>query len=210
MAAYRFSLYSLSDIRLLLYALLPTIAYENFRSALKVASKAQTMLSWKRQRLLQSSVAWASGSHRAKRPIIQCALQEVSRCSRSRLCGCYCSCLGLWQRCCGAATAPNAEADGPALLASMGKGKPVPCVVESVASGSMLRVTVLPSLQQAAVMVAGVQCPSMGRRPAPDAANGAEATPPEPLAREAAHFAAVRFLNRDANMVVWGLSQVGC
>lgn len=40
-------------------------------------------------------------------------------------------------------------------------------IVEAVNSGSTLRVTLLPSLQSATIMVAGVQCPSMGRRPAP-------------------------------------------
>lgn len=79
--------------------------------------------------------------------------------------------------------------------------------MEGVLSGSMLRVTLLPGLQQAAVLVAGVQCPSMGRRPAADAAE-AEPPQPEPLAREAAQLAAVRTLNRDVTLTLWGVSQV--
>lgn len=61
------------------------------------------------------------------------------------------------------------EFDGQQLLAKVGKGRPVDAIVEAVNSGSTLRVTLLPSLQSATVMVAGVQCPSMGRRPAPAA-----------------------------------------
>jgi staphylococcal nuclease domain-containing protein 1 len=55
-------------------------------------------------------------------------------------------------------------------VARLGKGKPVQAIVEAVNSGSTLRVTLLPELQSATVMVAGVQCPSMGRRPPPAAA----------------------------------------
>lgn len=49
----------------------------------------------------------------------------------------------------------------------------------------------------------------MGRRPTPEAAaEGAEEKPAEPLAREAAQLAALRYLGRDANLILWGVSQV--
>lgn len=123
--------------------------------------------------------------------------------------------LGLWaadRDAVAEAVRPVGEADGQGLLASVGKGKQVQAVVDGVVSGSMLRVTLLPSLQQAAVLLAGVQCPSMGRRPAA-AAEGeeapAEAPQPEPFAREAAQLAAFRFLNRDVRLTLWGVSQFG-
>ncbi|PSC71228.1 hypothetical protein C2E20_5281 [Micractinium conductrix] len=62
------------------------------------------------------------------------------------------------------------EFDAAGLVARVGKGKPVDAIVEAVNSGSTLRVTILPDLQTATVMVAGVQCPSLGRRPPPSAA----------------------------------------
>ncbi len=65
---------------------------------------------------------------------------------------------------------PMAEFDAQGLVARVGKGKQVDAIVEAVNSGSTLRVTLLPELQSATVMVAGVQCPSMGRRPPPTAA----------------------------------------
>ncbi len=66
-----------------------------------------------------------------------------------------------------------ADFDAAGLVARVGKGKPVDAIVEAVNSGSTLRVTLLPDLQSATVMVAGVQCPSMGRRPPPSAAPAA-------------------------------------
>jgi staphylococcal nuclease domain-containing protein 1 len=70
---------------------------------------------------------------------------------------------------------PSAEFDAAGLVARVGKGKPVSAIVEQVNSGSTLRVTLLPDLQSATVMVAGVQCPSMGRRPPPTAPAAAPA-----------------------------------
>lgn len=78
------------------------------------------------------------------------------------------------------------EFDGQGLVARVGKGKQVEAIVEAVNSGSTLRVTLLPDLQSATVMVAGVQCPSMGRRPPPTAAAApaaaAEGEAPAPAA----------------------------
>ena len=82
--------------------------------------------------------------------------------------------------------APSAEFDAQGLVARVGKGKQVDAIVEAVNSGSTLRVTLLPDLQSATVMVAGVQCPSMGRRPPPTAAAApaaaAEGEAPAPAA----------------------------
>ena len=68
-----------------------------------------------------------------------------------------------------------AEFDGQALVARVGKGKQVDAIVEAAMSGSNLRVTLLPDLQSAMLNVAGVLCPSMGRRPAAAAAAPAAA-----------------------------------
>ena len=121
-------------------------------------------------------------------------------------------------------------------MARVGKGKQVDAIVEAANSGSTLRVTLLPGLQSATLMVAGVQCPSMGRRPPPAAAPAAAAadgdapggpappgsaaalvaagTPaaaeggPEPFAREARHFTELRCLNREVKVTLEGVSQV--
>lgn len=138
---------------------------------------------------------------------------------------------------CGLPAYLPAEFDTQGLLSRVGKGKPVSAIVEQVSSGSMLRVTLLPELQSATVMVAGVQCPSMGRRPPPTAAPAAPAadgeeaaaTGPaagtaaslvaagtsapsevqaEPFAREARYFTELRTLNREVKIVLEGVSQV--
>ncbi len=44
-----------------------------------------------------------------------------------------------------------------ALLQSVGKGKPLPAVVEGVANGSTLRVSLLPDLTPVTVLVVGTQ-----------------------------------------------------
>jgi staphylococcal nuclease domain-containing protein 1 len=123
-----------------------------------------------------------------------------------------------------------ADFDAAALLQRLGRGRPVQAIVEGVNSGSSLRVTLLPDLTTINVMVAGVQCPSMGRRapppatpaPAPAPAAAAAAAPtaaaaaaalpeaqPEPFAREARHFAELRCLNRECRLVLDGVSQFG-
>ncbi|KAG7669099.1 hypothetical protein Ndes2526B_g00826 [Nannochloris sp. 'desiccata'] len=133
---------------------------------------------------------------------------------------------------------PADEFDAAGFLNRVGKGKPVDAIVEAAISGSTLRVTLLPDLTSATVMVAGVQCPGMGRRPAvapaagsdnasaaaskggPAAgtaaaavAAGASSTAgdgqPEPFAREARHFTEIRCLNRDVKLILEGVSQFG-
>lgn len=110
-----------------------------------------------------------------------------------------------------AAVRPTAECDAAELLLRVGKGKAVHCIVEAVASGSTLRVTLLPELCSVMVVVAGVQCPSLGRRHA--AAEGeaptGEAPQPEPFSREAKYFAEVRCLSRECRVVLEGVSQHG-
>ena len=88
-------------------------------------------------------------------------------------------------------------------------------IIEQAMTGSMLRVTLLPGLQPATVMVAGVQCPTMGKRPAigpggdASAVEGQQAQQqPEPFAREAKWYAEARVLNRECRLVVEGVSQV--
>jgi staphylococcal nuclease domain-containing protein 1 len=92
------------------------------------------------------------------------------------------------------------------FLSTVGKGKPVKGIVEAVLNGSTLRLT-LPEhgLQQVTVALAGVQCPSMGKRAAAPAAPAAEGEAPtaaaaaaavpaaaaEPFAREAKWFSEV-------------------
>lgn len=66
------------------------------------------------------------------------------------------------------------------FFTSVGKGKPVAGIVEAVLNGSILRLTLLPDRTPVTVAVAGVQCPSMGKRPAapaPAAAAPAAAAP---------------------------------
>jgi len=69
---------------------------------------------------------------------------------------------------------PSDEFDAAGFLNRVGKGKPVDAIVEAAISGSTLRVTLLPDLASATVMVAGVQCPSMGRRPAASPSAGSD------------------------------------
>lgn len=55
-------------------------------------------------------------------------------------------------------SSPAAEGvNASELLASAGKGKPLPAIVERVGNGGSLNVTLLPDLQPAAVLLAGVQ-----------------------------------------------------
>jgi staphylococcal nuclease domain-containing protein 1 len=60
---------------------------------------------------------------------------------------------------------------------SIGKGKPVAGIVEAVLNGSTLRLSLLPDRMPVTVAVAGVQCPSMGKRPASAPAAPAAAEP---------------------------------
>eukprot|EP01018_Ginkgo_biloba_P017900 Gb_32409 [translate_table: standard] len=83
---------------------------------------------------------------------------------------------GRWTKTPGASEAsirdlpPSAIGD-PSNLDAMGllaanKGKPMQAIVEQVRDGSTVRVYLLPDFQFVQVFVAGIQCPSMGRRPA--------------------------------------------
>jgi staphylococcal nuclease domain-containing protein 1 len=66
------------------------------------------------------------------------------------------------------------------LFQSVGKGKPIAGIVEAVLNGSTLRLSLLPDRMPVTVQTAGVQCPSMGKRPA--AAPAAAPPPAEPAA----------------------------
>lgn len=75
-----------------------------------------------------------------------------------------------------------------AAFTSENKGRSLQAIVEQVRDGSTLRVYLLPEFQYIQVFVAGIQCPSMGRRPplekvteaevSTDGPNGKSATEP--------------------------------
>merc|ERR1719399_773543 len=67
--------------------------------------------------------------------------------------------------------------DGAELLARC-KGTPQPAVVEQVPSGSIVRVIMLPGFEQVTIIMAGIQAPSIRRKP-----DGTEDA--EPFSREA-------------------------
>ncbi|GAB4847393.1 Translin-1 [Ancistrocladus abbreviatus] len=86
--------------------------------------------------------------------------------------------LGRWSKVPGASEAsirklpPSAIGD-PSNLDAIGlltanKGRPMQGIVEQVRDGSTVRVYLLPEFQFVQVFVAGIQCPSMGRRAAVD------------------------------------------
>ena len=116
-------------------------------------------------------------------------------------------CLGMW-----ASEPPEpavrtavSDFDASGFVQRIGKGRSVDAIVEQVISGSMLRVTLLPDLIPATVMVAGIQAPSMGRKTTADGEESAA----EPLAREAKLFTEFRTLNRDVKIMLEGTSQFG-
>lgn len=136
--------------------------------------------------------------------------------------------LGVWTKDGVAAAAAirtlvaSDQFDAAGYVGTVGKGHTVDAVVEQVLSGSMVRVTLLPALTSATVMIAGIQCPSLssgggGKRSNIAAAATSPATTPpaptpnepEPLAREAKFFTEVRCLNRDIKLTVQGTSQFG-
>ncbi|GLC57824.1 hypothetical protein PLESTB_001270800 [Pleodorina starrii] len=123
-----------------------------------------------------------------------------------------------------------------ALLARVGKGGMVDAVVEAVLGGSSLRLTLLPNgTISLLVNLAGVQCPSVGRRAAapaggdaaataaaapgedgaaaapvaPTAASIAATSAAEPYSREAKAFTEARVLNRDVKLVLEGVDKYG-
>jgi len=112
---------------------------------------------------------------------------------------------------------PTDPLNTEALLESH-KGQAVPGLVEYVVNGGTVRVTLLDNFHTITIFVAGIQCPSMGRRgPAPAAgANGngatgqvaASAEPvPEPYAREAKHFCECMVLHREIRVVLEGVDK---
>jgi staphylococcal nuclease domain-containing protein 1 len=110
---------------------------------------------------------------------------------------------------------PDLDFNAMSFLSSIGKGKPIKGVVEAVLNGSTLRLT-LPenNFLPVTVALAGVQAPSMGKRPpAPAAAAEGEAPPaeaapqPEPFAREAKWFSESRVLNQEVRVVLEGVDK---
>jgi len=100
---------------------------------------------------------------------------------------------------------PKGDADTAALLAAH-KGRTVRAVVEQVGSGSAFRATLLPGFEHVPVFVAGLQCPSMGRRAA---AEGAEGTPPDKWGGEAKQFTELRILSREVHLQFQGVDKFG-
>ncbi|GAX85627.1 hypothetical protein CEUSTIGMA_g13042.t1 [Chlamydomonas eustigma] len=114
-----------------------------------------------------------------------------------------------------------------AFFQSVGKGSSISAIVDQVMNGSMLRVTLLPSLQSATIQLCGAQAPSMGRKTVTDASasatdgtNGAPLSAaavaalapeasgnPEPFAREAKHKTEMQALNREVTLVVEGVDK---
>lgn len=99
------------------------------------------------------------------------------------------------------------EEDATNLLAAHGKGEMIDAIVDGFISGSLLRVTLTPSKKNQTVMVAGIQCPSMGKKPKADGGDVTEG--PEPFAREGRHLAESLCLNRDVKLVIEGVNQYG-
>ena len=105
----------------------------------------------------------------------------------------------------GVRATPKGDADAAALLAGH-KGRTVRAVVEQVGSGSAFRATLLPGFEHVPVFVAGLQCPSMGRRAA---AKGAEGTPPDKWGGEAKQFTELRILSREVHLQFQGVDKFG-
>lgn len=59
----------------------------------------------------------------------------------------------------------HAGLDAQSVLQKFGKGKPIPAIIEAVSSGTNLKATLLPDQYFVTVMLVGVSCPSMNRRP---------------------------------------------
>ena len=91
--------------------------------------------------------------------------------------------------------------DSDELLQKL-KGKPVDAIIEQVATGSMLRVMLLPSFHQITLLLSGIQCPSIKR-----ADNGSEDA--APFAREARYFVETRLLQRDLQVKLEGVDKGG-
>jgi len=98
------------------------------------------------------------------------------------------------------------EEDPTEILRKCGKGGSVNAVIDGVISGSLLRVTLLETKRSQTVMLAGIQCPSMGKKASVDKEINEG---PEPFAREAKHVAEMLCLNRDIILIVDGVSQHG-
>ena len=58
-----------------------------------------------------------------------------------------------------------ADLDAQSVLQKFGKGKPIPAIIEAVSSGASLKATLLPDQYFVNVMLVGIVCPSLNRRP---------------------------------------------
>jgi staphylococcal nuclease domain-containing protein 1 len=87
-------------------------------------------------------------------------------------------------------------------LAEVCQTKKLQAIVERIISGSSYRVTLLPSLFNVAVQLAGVSCPDFIQDP-----EDKDNKKPEPFAREAKYFADSHILSRVVDLTVHGRSR---
>ena len=90
----------------------------------------------------------------------------------------------------------------PNVLLEELKSKPQDAIIEQIATGSMLRVMLLPSFHQITVMLSGIQCPSIRR-----GEDGNEDA--APFAREARFFVETRLLHREVKVKLDGVDKSG-
>lgn len=91
--------------------------------------------------------------------------------------------------------------DSASLLHEL-KGQPQDAIIEQVATGSMLRVMLLPGYHQVTLLLSGIHCPSIRR-----AEDGSEDA--APFAREARYFVETRLLHRDVQVKLEGVDRGG-
>ncbi|KAL3924316.1 MAG: hypothetical protein SGPRY_003952 [Prymnesium sp.] len=89
-----------------------------------------------------------------------------------------------------------------ATLFEQMKSTPQDAIIEQVATGSTLRVLLLPGFQQITLMLSGIACGGFKR-----GEDGSEEA--MPYAREARYFVEVRMLNRDVQVKLEGLDKNG-
>ena len=115
--------------------------------------------------------------------------------------------LGMWSPQAGGGSDPVRSVNwagtfDPNVLLEELKSKPQDAIIEQIATGSMLRVMLLPSFHQITVMLSGIQCPSIRR-----GEDGNEDA--APFAREARFFVETRLLHREVKVKLDGVDKSG-
>ena len=103
---------------------------------------------------------------------------------------------------------PAGGAGGPLLSSAGGVGATIPGVVDYVASGSFLRVTLTGVARGVPILVAGVASPPV-RAPVAAADSAAPTHPSDPFAPVAKHFTEARTLCRDVTVTLRGVDKHG-